>query len=233
MLELFPQGFEELDVRGGVELVAYTDAGGEERLWQAFGGARSAEVGEGWEHRWRDFHRPARVGPLWLGPPWLQPPGDAVAVVIEPGRAFGTGSHATTRLCLELLLELERGSLLDAGCGSGVLAIAAARLGFTPVLAFDSDPAAVEATLFNAAANRVELDVSLSDALIDPLPRADVTVANLTWELVRALAPRLHTRQLVASGFLAGAGTDLPGYRSLRRVEAEGWAAEVFSPETQ
>ena len=233
MLELFPQGFEEVDVPDGVELVAYTDAGGEERLWQAFGGARSDEVGEGWEQRWRDFHRPARVGPLWLGPPWLEPPTDAIGVVIEPGRAFGTGSHATTRLCLELLLELERGSLLDIGCGSGVLAIAAARLGFAPVLALDSDSAAVEATRSNAVANGIELEVVLGDALTDPLPNVDVAVANMTLELVRTLAPRLRARLLVASGFLAGTRPDPSGYRLLRRAEAEGWAAEVFSRETE
>jgi ribosomal protein L11 methyltransferase len=233
MLELFPQGFEEVDAADGVELVAYTDAGGEERLWQAFGGARSDEVGEDWAERWRDFHRPAMVGPLWLGPPWLEPPSDAVAVVIEPGRAFGTGSHATTRLCLELLLELDRGSLLDVGCGSGVLAIAAAKLGFAPVAALDSDSAAVEATSSNAAANGVELDVWLGDALMDPLPKVEVAVANMTLELVCELASRLDARLFVASGYLAGTQVSPPGYRLLRRVEAEGWAAEVFSPETQ
>ena len=74
---------------------------------QAFGGAARADVEEGWEDRWREFHRPVRVGPLWVGPPWEEPAADALAVVIDPGRAFGTGAHPTTRLCLELLAELE------------------------------------------------------------------------------------------------------------------------------
>ena len=233
MLELFPQGFEELDADHGVELVAYTDAGGEERLWQAFGGARGADVGEGWEHRWRDFHRPSRVGPLWLGPPWLDPPHDSIPVVIEPGRAFGTGSHATTRLCLELLLDLERGSLLDAGCGSGVLAVAAAKLGFAPVVAVDSDPAAVDAARANAAANGVELEVRLADAFVDELPRADLVVVNITLEAVASLAARLAAPLVVASGFLAGARPAPDGYRLLRRAESDGWAAEVLARETQ
>ena len=98
----------------------------------AFPHADRTEVEAGWEDRWREFHRPVRVGPLWIGPPWETAPGDALAVVIDPGRAFGTGAHPTTRLCLELLLDLPRTSLLDVGCGSGVLSIAAARLGFGP-----------------------------------------------------------------------------------------------------
>jgi len=233
MLELFPQGFEEVDASDGVELVAYTDAGGEERLWQAFGGARTSEVGEGWEQRWRDFHRPARVGPLWLGPPWLEPPADSTPVVIEPGRAFGTGSHATTRLCLELLLELERGSLLDIGCGSGILAVAGARLGFRPVVALDSDPAAVEAARFNADANHVDIEVRLADAIADRLPPTDVAVANVTLDVVEVLAPRLDAPVFVASGFLSRERPALPRYRSQRRAESEGWAAEVLSRETE
>ena len=144
MLELFPSGFEEVELAdGSVELAAYAPPGAEERFWSAFGPGQTREVEAGWERGWRRFHRPVRVGPLWLGPPWLEPDADALPVVIDPGRAFGTGAHATTRLCLELLLGCERGSLADFGSGSGVLAIAAAKLGFEPVSAFDVDDVAV------------------------------------------------------------------------------------------
>ena len=118
---------------------------------------RGEEVPDDWEERWKRFHVPILVGGrLYVRPPWEQPavrPGVA-EIVIDPGRAFGTGSHPTTRLCLELMLELEpKGSFADLGCGSGVLAIAAAKLGFEPVAAFDSDAAAIEATLANARDN--------------------------------------------------------------------------------
>ena len=107
--------------------------------------------------------------------------------MVDPGQAFGTGAHPTTRLSLELLLALEpRGSLADLGCGSGVLAIAAARLGFAPVTALDSEPAAVEATLENARANGVELDARRAPrpARGAAAARADVVAANLVRPLL-------------------------------------------------
>src|SRR6266545_4533666 len=133
MIELFPEGFEEVDHADGIELVAYTDAGGEERLWHTFGGVRKTEIAGDWRDRWKEFHRPVRVGPLWIGPSWHEPPADAATIVIDPGRAFGTGAHPTTRLCVELLLELEPSSVVDLGCGSGILAIVAAKLGFANI----------------------------------------------------------------------------------------------------
>ncbi|MBD0328703.1 MAG: 50S ribosomal protein L11 methyltransferase, partial [Thermoleophilia bacterium] len=158
-LGLFPEGFEERECATGVELVAYADPAAEQRARGRFPHLVSAAVEPGWQEGWRAFHVPVVVGPLWIGPPWERPSAAATAVVIDPGRAFGTGAHATTRLCVELLVALEPGSLLDVGAGSGVLAIAAAKLGFDPVAAIDLDEAAVAAARENAAANGVELDV--------------------------------------------------------------------------
>jgi len=231
MIELFPEGFEELDLPDGLELVAYTDDAGEERLWAAFGEVVADDVPAGWEERWRDFHRPVRVGNLWIGPPWDMPPDDVEAIVVDPGRAFGTGGHATTRLCLLALADLRRGSLLDVGCGSGVLAIAAARLGFAPVVALDHDPSALDATRRNAAANGVEVECRLADALGGLLPKADVAVANISAEAVDRLGPLLGAAAVVTSGYLEGDRPSLSGFRHERRFVEGGWAADVFRRE--
>ncbi|HSC50350.1 MAG TPA: 50S ribosomal protein L11 methyltransferase [Gaiellaceae bacterium] len=231
MLELFPEGFEELDRPDGVELVAYTDASGEERLWAAFGQVAAEDVAVGWEERWREFHRPVVIGGLWIGPPWEEPPPDAEAVVVDPGRAFGTGGHATTRLCLGLLGELTRGSLLDVGCGSGVLSIAAAKLGYGPVTALDHDVSAVEATRRNATANGVELDCRLADALDGELPATDVALVNISAAAVGRILPALGADTVVTSGYLERERPESDGFRHERRVAADGWAADVFRRE--
>ena len=230
MLELFPQGFEEVDDHGGVELVAYTDAAGEERLWHTFGGVRAEDVAADWRDRWKAFHHPVVVGPLWIGPPWETPPPGTTAVVIEPARAFGTGGHPTTRLCVELLLELDHGSVLDVGCGSGVLAIAAAKLGFAPVVALDSDENAVDAARANVAANGVDVTTTVADVLASDLPEADVALANITRPTLEQLAPRLRARRLVGSGYLPSDDPALPGWRHIRRVARDSWAADLYEP---
>jgi ribosomal protein L11 methyltransferase len=228
MVELFPTGFEEREDRGAVELAAYTEDDEIQAALARLGPVRAAAVAPGWEDEWRRFHRPVRIDLLWVGPPWEEPDPGALAVVIDPGRAFGTGAHPTTRLCLELLLGLERASLLDVGCGSGVLAVAAARLGFPRVLAVDEDPIAVEAARANAAANGVEVDVRLGDALADPLPAADIAVANIALGPVEAVVARFGGRLVLASGYLDAEQPAVPGWEVLERRTAAGWGADLL-----
>ncbi|HWE81085.1 MAG TPA: 50S ribosomal protein L11 methyltransferase [Gaiellaceae bacterium] len=194
----------------------------------AFPDALVAEFADGWEDRWRDFHHAIEIGPLWVGPPWETPPAGALAVVVDPGRAFGTGAHPTTRLCLELLLDEERGSVVDVGCGSGVLSIAAIRLGHDPVVALDVDEMAVEVAEENARANAVELDARVLDARTGQLPEADLALANISFEAIELVGGRLETRRAITAGYLANDHPRLPGFAHLARRECDGWGADLF-----
>lgn len=225
---LAPVGFEEIERGSEVELAAYTDACGEERIRRAFGSVESAPVEPGWEERWRDFHVGVTVAGLWIGPPWEEPPDDVPAMVVEPGRAFGTGAHPTTRACVELLARTGHGSVLDAGCGSGVLSLAAARLGLGPVVAVDVDEAAIEATRANAERNGLQLDVRRVDVLRDQLPAADLLLANIELGVVNALLLRFGGCAAVTSGYLAGDVPAAPGWSSEERVVLDGWAADLM-----
>ncbi len=219
LLELAPGGFEE--VLAGEEVIEYAVYGapGElpalPELRAATAGAlvevSTEEIGDDWADRWRQFHRPLVLeGRLTVRPPWEPPGSTPVDVVIDPGRAFGTGAHATTRMCLELMVGLEpRSPFVDLGCGSGVLAIAAARLGYAPVIALDNDPASVEAAALNARVNGVAIEVRRHDLRTEPTPPAHTVAANLLAPLLLGWAPALgaadrdaRPRRVIASGLL-------------------------------
>jgi ribosomal protein L11 methyltransferase len=198
---------------------------------------RGEEVPDDWAERWKRFHVPVLVGgKLWVRPPWEEPavrPG-VIEVVIDPGRAFGTGTHPTTRLCLELLLELDRrGSFADLGCGSGVLSIAASKLGFSPVRAYDSDRLAVDATLLNARENGVVLDaVERFDLRSGMPPVASVVAANLMRPLLLTLTATVRKEPpsvLIASGLLDHEADEVAlAFAPLverRRLSMKGWTA--------
>jgi ribosomal protein L11 methyltransferase len=182
------------------------------------------------------------LGALTVRPPWEPAASTPIDVVIDPAQAFGTGAHATTRLCIELLLSGSvpaGGSLLDLGCGSGVLAIVAARLGFSPVLALDHDPLSVEATCSNAERNRVNVEATRVDLRSGSLPPADTVVANLLAPLLLEWAARLAggqaapPRRAIVSGLLsteADAVSEAFAARGLcleesKRVSRAGWTA--------
>jgi len=232
LLELVPAGVEESDREDGTVEYAIYGAPGElpvlPDLRAAAGDALvevcTSEIPDDWSERWRDFHRPItisspapdRVSALRLRTPWEEPSRHRglEEIVIDPGQAFGTGAHATTRLCLELLLALaagedQRSRLIDLGSGSGVLAIAAASLGYEPVLALDHDPLSVTAAEQNAVANAVTIDVRRFDLRHDRWPVAQrqgssVMLANLLRPLLLDLAQALEhpPRHLIAGGLL-------------------------------
>jgi ribosomal protein L11 methyltransferase len=253
LLEVAPSGVEQVDGEGFVEFALYGAPGelpalGEGRVdvGDVQASVRGEEVADDWAERWRRFHRPVLVSErLYVRPPWEAPieRSDIDDVVIDPGQAFGTGAHPTTEACLALLAGLGhgvataargRGSVADLGCGSGVLAIAAAKLGYTPVIAVDSDPEALAASAVNARANGVELArlerVDLREA---KPPAAELVLANLMRPLLLRLAPRLldrPPRAAVVSGLLDEEADEVAaafagGLPERGRVSRRGWTA--------
>jgi ribosomal protein L11 methyltransferase len=214
---LAPNGVEEERGPGYVEYAIYGGEGelpelGEIEVAAGDGLVElvATEVPDDWADRWQDFHKPLLIGErLWLRPSWEAAREGAIDLVVDPGRAFGTGAHPTTRLCLELLLELEQageaqGPLTDLGTGSGVLAIAAAKLGWAPVRGYDHEPASIEAATANAATNGVLVKLERIN-LREGLPDLGATVvANLTAPVLRAVAAHLHRipATLISSGLL-------------------------------
>lgn len=278
LLELVPGGVEETSVGDVVEYAVYGAPGELPELPTLRAAVRgvpievhTSEVADDWAERWKQFHRPVTVSPppaaragvpsLHVRPPWLPPGGQgAQEIVIDPGQAFGTGAHATTHLCLELLLavaadeaehgtgvhgpvepgwaerrpDTTRGPALDVGAGSGVLAIAAAKLGHAPVLALDYDPDSIAAIHTNAAANGVEIEARRFDLRSEPLPAGHpLVLANLLRPLLLQLAHSMgRPRHLIASGLLreeagevAAAFAERLNLRERQRLERGEWAA--------
>lgn len=243
LLPILQAGAEERELGGDVEYSLYAPPGELpplEEIRMLAGDALvdvvSEPVADGWERRWHEFLRPVRVGSLVVRTPWAE--GGAGDVLIDPGVCFGAGTHATTRLCLRLLLdEPHRGGLCDWGAGTGVLAVAAARLGFAPVTAVEVDPEALEVIRRNAALNGVAVTAERLDLGRTQAPWAAVVTANLTRELLLTVAAVIERppERLLASGMLrdevdaVAAAFGRLGLREQRRIEEGEWAAVVLA----
>jgi ribosomal protein L11 methyltransferase len=194
-----------------------------------------------WATAWRAYARPIRIGRLVVTPSWIRVPEEhgAIAITIDPGMAFGSGLHPTTRLCLRILRRyLPRPprpralTVIDLGTGSGILAIAAARLGAGRVWAVDHDPVAVTVARANARLNDVArgVQVAQGSGLARAPRRADIIAANLTAETIIGLFPTLR-RHLASRGLLAASGIvadQLPAV--LHAAAAEGLrVSEILS----
>ena len=254
LLELAPTGVEQVDGPEFTEFALYGAPGelpafpeGEADVAGVRVQVAGREVPDDWSERWKRFHRPVLIaGEIYVRPPWETAavrPG-VTEIVIDPGQAFGTGTHPTTALCLELMLDVEpHGSFADLGCGSGVLAIAAAKLGFAPVTAVDAERQAIEATRANALANGVALgpgpergpaltDVARADLRNSPAPKADVVAANLMRPLLLRVAELWQgcpPQRLIVSGLLDHEADEVvAAFAPLverRRVSNLGWTA--------
>jgi len=238
LLPLFGAGAEEREVDGDIEFSLYAPPGELPRrddiaalVGDALVDVVAEPVTEGWERRWHEFLRPVRVGALVVRPPWIEGADDDL--VIDPGVFFGAGTHATTQLCLRLLQDEEPGGpLCDWGAGTGVLAVAAARLGWEPVLAVESEPRAIEQISLNAMANRVAVTTRWLDLTAEPAPWTPVAVANLPRTVLCEVLIERRPERLIASGLLADevhAVVAAFGMCEERRIEQDGWAGVVLA----
>jgi ribosomal protein L11 methyltransferase len=246
LVELAPGGVEEEPGSGWVEYAIYGAPGElpalpdlEAAVGDGLVEVTSQEVPDDWADRWQDFHEPVLVGDrILVRPSWADPREGAIDLVVDPGQAFGTGAHPTTRMCLELLLDIAdageaRGALADWGTGSGVLAIAAAKLGFDPIVGCDQERAALEAAAASAQANGVELELVRTDLRDARPPYAPTIVANLTAPVLRDVAARIEgaPERLVCSGMLASEVESVveafaaAGLRARGRRASGDWAA--------
>jgi ribosomal protein L11 methyltransferase len=240
---LLAAGAEERDLGGAVEYAVYLPPGelpppdAIRRLaGDALLGTITEPVQDGWERRYLEHLRPVAVAGVTIRPPWIE--GAPEDLVIDPGTAFGAGTHASTQLALQLLLESEPGgALCDWGAGSGLLAIAAARRGWEPVTAVELDAGALPVIEANAAANGVTVHAVAADLLADEVPWAPTVTANLPGPLHGEIAAALGRppERLIAAGMLARyAGDVCAAYAPhglvevARRVDGE-WAAVALA----
>ncbi len=241
LLPLVGSGAEERDLGASVEYAIYLPEAEMPPVEAIRGLVGDALVGtliepvtEDWERNYLAHLRRIDLGRISIRPPWLD--GGPEDIVIDPGITFGAGTHESTRLALELLLDQEpSGPLCDWGAGSGVLAIAAARLGFDPVAAVELDPDAIAVIEANAAANGVHVNAHVVDLREEPPPVAPTVIANLTPALHHNIGPRLGEKpaRLIASGMLAVYADELEsdyGMREIARRREGPWAAVVLAP---
>jgi ribosomal protein L11 methyltransferase len=244
LIEIAPTGVEQVDGDGFTEFAVYGAPGelpsfpeGEAEVGGIVVQVSGREVPGDWAERWKRFHRPVLIaGQIYVRPPWEEPavrPG-VTEIVIDPGQAFGTGTHPTTALCLELMLDLKpQGSFADLGCGSGVLAIAAAKLGFEPVTAIDAERQSVEATRLNARENAARLErVERGDLRNAAAPKADTVAANLMRPLLLRVAELWDGEPpstLILSGLLEHEADEVAAafapLAERRRLTSLGWSA--------
>lgn len=243
LLPVFGDGVEERELGADVEYALYGEPAAlpSEAALRALAGALPIAVevapapqADGWETAWHGYLRRV-TGVGWaVRPPWLAGRDDDL--VIDPGSAFGAGTHATTRMCLDLLggvAREARGSLCDWGSGTGVLALRAARLGFAPVAAVELDADAAALVSANALANDVDVAVQWLDVTRAVAPAAETVVANLTQPLLcAAAAVQPRPRRLIASGMLAGQADAVAAawapLTERSRELSDGWAALVL-----
>ena len=230
LLEAFPGGLQEIARGSTIAFAGFLGVDEPAPVLPDWLPAVPEAVPDGWRTAWRQFHHPTQIGDVWVRPPWLDEPADAI--ILEPGHAFGTGSHGTTRGAGQLLLDEPPGRLLDLGCGSGLLAVLGAYRGHSPILAMDIDGHAIESTRENALVNGFadRIEVIVGDAIVAPLPASDLVVANIERKLIEMLLQRegLPDR-IIVSGLRIEDEVNMTGWELQRQIVLGGWCSALLT----
>ncbi len=252
LVQLAPGGVEEEAGAGWVEYAIYGAEGELPDLGEIEAAAgedlveiTSERIPDDWADRWRDFHEPTVLadGRVVIRPAWHDSPeSSALDVVIDPGQAFGTGAHPTTRMCVDMLVWIAdegraHGALTDLGTGSAVLAIVAAKLGWSPVVGVDHEAAALEAAAKNATLNEVDVSFERVNLRQSPTPATASVIANLTAPVLRDVASLMTEppQNLVLSGLLVDEAEDVAadfeplGLTTAERLDSGDWSALLLT----
>ncbi|NLZ25759.1 MAG: 50S ribosomal protein L11 methyltransferase, partial [Clostridiales bacterium] len=193
---------------------------------------------EDWENEWKKYYKPIKTKNITVVPGWIDyTPSDGEKIIrLDPGKAFGTGEHATTRMCLELMPDVKGKKVLDIGCGSGILGISAKLCGADDVYMCDLDPDSVEFSKQNADINGVELTVEKADLLEKTELKGDVIFANITADILIRLSEGIikHLNDgatVILSGIIESREDDVKkayeklGLKLMDRMEEGDWRA--------
>lgn len=252
LVQLAPGGVEEEAGDGWVEYAIYGGEGELPDLGEVEAAAgddlveiSSERIPDDWADRWRDFHEPTVLagGRVVIRPAWRENPApEALDIQVDPGQAFGTGAHPTTRMCVEMLLRLAdeghaMGKLVDLGTGSAVLAIVAAKLGWSPVLGVDHELPALAAARENAGVNGVALELERLNLRASAAPVAPTIIANLTAPVLKDVSANMvePPRNLVLSGLLGDEAEEVAGtfarhgLSTSERLDSGDWSALLLA----
>ena len=198
---------EDLENRyKGISRIKFYALPGDEIL-NEFPNSQTREVrDEDWENNWKQYYKPIEIGKLTVVPSWEERPEKGISLVLDPGLTFGTGSHATTHMCLQAIqqINLEDKTVLDLGCGSGILGIGTMLLGAKECTAIDIDEKSPDVVNSNAALNNVTINAYSGDVLGKIWSGYDLIIANIVADVILKLIPNVKSPYFIISGIIDG-----------------------------
>ena len=216
--------------KGASRVKFYANEGDE--ILDLFPNAALREVrDEDWENNWKQYYKPIEIGKITVVPSWEEIPEETIPLVLDPGLTFGTGSHASTHMVLEAIQEIdtEGKTVLDLGCGSGILGIASMLLGASSCTAYDIDEKSPDVVASNAALNNVSIDAHFGDVLSKNWEGYDIVLANIVADIISKLVPKVKSQIFIVSGIIDGREDEITsllkrnGYEIIKHFHEDEW----------